>query len=115
MIQIVENEADGSICNDVEVLDAVFDLLVAQTNKSLARTKVHPRLRFSCIKPSSTHHSDPARLGLSRRIPRLTSESARSSQGKSLSMLEVFFDYLEKKRWSENAGSIYKLSRLQHK
>ena len=48
-------------------------------------------------------------------MPRLNSESARSSQGKFLSMLEVFLKRsFEKKTWSENAEIIYNNSRSQH-
>lgn len=36
--QLVDNKGDAIVCNDVKIWHAVFDL-VAQTNKSLARTK----------------------------------------------------------------------------
>jgi hypothetical protein len=79
---IVKNEPGAPTSNDADIWRTVFELVAGQ---------LLSRLQLPSRKLSSIRRFDPAlllRRGLSRHTTRLTSESARSSQGESSIMLE---------------------------
>lgn len=112
---IVGNEADGQICNDSEIWDAVFDLV---TNELLARTNTPPppAVLDEAILNTPFRSSSATLSGIEQTHAEVDQRICEELKGQVFVNVGGFFErYFEEKTWSENAGAIYKLSRSEHK